>query len=207
MPPKKRDYANKITDLQPQKSNANKHKEHGERLLRKSVQDYGLADGITVAANNEAISGSLRIETLADVMPDVKIQVVETYGDTLLVNKRMDIPSPDTKQGRALSVASNQVAYTDYNPDGDLLKEWGDEDADIRKLFADSEWRELTGEEILPTLDKLQAQYGETQDRDFWPIIKIQVSPETYQKYNTLMRDMVGVDDADKFDALISRGN
>lgn len=148
MPPKKRDYANKITDLQPQKSNANKHKEHGERLLRKSVQDYGLADGITVAANNEAISGSLRIETLADVMPDVKIQVVETYGDTLLVNKRMDIPSPDTKQGRALSVASNQVAYTDYNPDGDLLKEWGDEDADIRKLFADSEWRELTGEEI-----------------------------------------------------------
>lgn len=50
MPPKKRDYANKITDLQPQKSNANKHKEHGERLLRKSVQDYGLADGITVAA-------------------------------------------------------------------------------------------------------------------------------------------------------------
>ena len=99
----------KITDLQPQQKNVNLHKEHGERLLRKSVQDYGLGDGITVAANDEAISGSLRIETLADIMPDVKIQIVETTGETLLVNKRMDIATPDTKRGRALSVASNQV--------------------------------------------------------------------------------------------------
>lgn len=136
----------KITELQPQQKNANKHKEHGERLLRKSVQNYGLADGITVAANDEAISGSLRIETLADMMPDVKIQVVETYGDTLLVNKRMDIPTPDTKQGRALSVASNQAAFTDYNPDGDILKEWANEDKDIRAMFADSEWAEVTGD-------------------------------------------------------------
>lgn len=137
----------KITDLQPQKSNANKHTEHGERLLRKSVQTYGIADGITIAANDEAISGSMRIETLADMMPDVKIQIVETYGDTLLVNKRMDIPSPDTKMGRALSVASNQVAYTDYSPDGEILKEWGNEDAAIKAMFAESEWTEITGEE------------------------------------------------------------
>jgi len=64
----------KITDLQPQQKNVNLHKEHGERLLRKSVQDYGLGDGITVAANDEAISGSLRIETLADMMPSRGMQ-------------------------------------------------------------------------------------------------------------------------------------
>jgi DNA modification methylase len=139
--------AKKITDLQPQQKNVNLHKEHGERLLRKSVQDYGIGDGITVAANDEAISGSMRIETLADMMPDVKIQVVETYGDTLLVNKRMDIATPDTKRGRALSVASNQVAASDWNPDFALLKEWAGEDEQIKKLFSDDEWREGTGEE------------------------------------------------------------
>ena len=133
----------KITDLQPQQKNVNLHKEHGERLLRKSVQDYGLGDGITVAANDEAISGSLRIETLADIMPDVKIQIVETTGETLLVNKRMDIATPDTKRGRALSVASNQVAASDWNPDGELLKSWAGEDAQIRAMFSDDEWGEI----------------------------------------------------------------
>lgn len=137
----------KITDLQPQKSNINKHTEHGERLLRKSVQSYGLADGITIAANDEAISGSMRIETLADMMPDVKIQIVETYGETLLVNKRMDIATPETKMGRALSVAANKIAQVDFLPDFALLKEWADEDVQIKKLFSDDEWREGTGEE------------------------------------------------------------
>jgi len=135
----------KITDLQPQKKNANLHKEHGERLLRKSIENYGIGDGITVAANDEAISGSLRIETLADMMPDVKIQIVETWGETLLVNKRMDIPTPETKAGRALSVASNSVAVTDWNPDWNLLKEWAGEDEQIKKMFSDDEWKEGTG--------------------------------------------------------------
>jgi hypothetical protein len=133
----------KITDIQPQQKNVNLHKEHGERLLRKSVQDYGIGDGITIAANDEAISGSMRIETLADMMPDVKIQIVETYGETLLVNKRMDIATPDTKRGRALSVASNQVSSIDWNPDGGLLAEWGAEDPDIKALFTADEWGEI----------------------------------------------------------------
>jgi hypothetical protein len=153
----------KITDLTPQQSNVNKHKEHGERLLRKSVQDYGIGDGITIAANDEAISGSMRIETLADMMPDVKIQIVETYGETLLVNKRMDIATPDTKMGRALSVASNSVAVADWNPDGELLKEWAGEDDAIRKMFADSEWREITEIQEKDEMTMLEKQNRDKQ--------------------------------------------
>ena len=67
--------------------------------------------------------------------------------------------------------------------------------------------REMIGsEETLPTLDELKQEYGETGERDFWPFVRIQVTPETFVKYNALMKDMIGADDAEKFDALISRG-
>jgi hypothetical protein len=133
-----------MSDVVPQKRNVNKHTPRGQGLLRDSIGKYGIGDGITVAKNEEAISGSMRLETLAEIMPDVKIQIVETYGDTLLVNKRMDIDTPDTKMGRALSVASNAAASADWNPDGALLQEWAGEDEQIKRLFQDSEWQEIT---------------------------------------------------------------
>jgi len=139
-----------MSDIVPQKRNVNQHTPRGQGLLRDSIGKYGIGDGITVAKNEEAISGSMRLETLAEIMPDVKIQIVETYGDTLLVNKRMDIDTPDTKMGRALSVASNAAASADWNPDGALLAEWAGEDEQIKRLFLDSEWSEVTGEKPEP---------------------------------------------------------
>lgn len=59
----------------------------------------------------------------------------------------------------------------------------------------------------IPSLDELAERYGETGERDFYPYVRVQVSPETFTKYNALMAEMPGTDDAEKFDALISRGN
>jgi hypothetical protein len=57
-----------------------------------------------------------------------------------------------------------------------------------------------------PDLDDLADQYGEPNERDFWPVIKVQVSPETEAKYKAVMVMLPGADEAEKFDALVSRG-
>ena len=82
--------------------------------------------------------------------------------------------------------------------DNELKKQYDFDALNLREM--------LGSEEILPTLDELAEQYGETGERDFYPVIRVQVSPETFTKYNALMKDMIGADDAEKFDALISRG-
>jgi DNA modification methylase len=136
----------------PQRKNANKHTPHGLRLLEQSLQRDGFIDAQTAAADGEIISGSARLEVSAEKFADVEPIVVESDGTRPVIVVRTDIPSADDPRARRLSVAANQIAKTDFDPDGDILKEWAGEDEDIRKMFADSEWQELTGEEK-PTAD------------------------------------------------------
>jgi DNA modification methylase len=136
----------------PQQKNANRHTLHGLRLLEKSIQADGFIDAQTAAADGEIISGSARLELSADKFADVEPIIVESDGSRPVVVIRTDIPNASDPRARRLSIAANQIGATDWNPDGDLLREWGGEDEAIRAMFADSEWREATGEEK-PTKD------------------------------------------------------
>ena len=49
-----------------------------------------------------------------------------------------------------------------------------------------------------PTLDDLAEEYGEPQERDFWPVIRVQVSPETNELYQSFIDDLPGDDEAEK---------
>jgi hypothetical protein len=135
----------------PQQKNVNKHSLHGLRLLEKSVQSDGWIGAQTAAADGEMIAGSARLELAADKFADVEPIVVESDGSRPVVIVRTDIQSADDPRAKRLSVADNQISHTDWNPDGDLLAEWGEDEA-IRAMFADSEWQEITGEEK-PTKD------------------------------------------------------
>lgn len=141
--------------LIPQRKNANKHTLNGLRLLEKSIQSDGFIDAQTAAADGEIISGSARLELSAEKFADVEPIIVESDGTRPIVVVRTDIPNAEDPRAKRLSVAANQIAKTDFNPDGDLLREWGGEDEAIRAMFADSEWREVTGE--APTFK----EYGE----------------------------------------------
>lgn len=119
----------------PQRVNANKHTPTGLRELRNGIGKYGIADGITVAADGESLSGSARLETLAEMMPDVKIVEVKTDGNTLIVNKRTDIPNAKSKRAQGLSAAVNIIQRLDYNPDGEVLAMLAAEDEQIAALI------------------------------------------------------------------------
>lgn len=88
------------------------------------------------------------------------------------------------------------------------LREWGMDESTLKGWNTDALnlHEMLNSENGIPSLDELAERYGETGERDFYPYVRVQVTPETFTKYNALMAEMPGADDAEKFDALISRG-
>jgi len=147
----------KISDFTPQKRNANKHTPYGLRLLEKSLREDGFIDAQTAAADGEIISGSARLEKAVEVFTDedgqeVEPIIVHSDGKRPVIVIRDDIPNAEHPRARRLSVAANKIAQVDFDPDWALLKEWGGEDEQIKKLFSDDEWREGTGDEA-PQVD------------------------------------------------------
>jgi hypothetical protein len=95
------------------------------------------------------------------------------------------------------------LAVQDKEKLDELLREIQTGDSAVQEMLAEmAEKAGLFGD--LPTLDDLEKEYGEPEERDFWPVIKVQVSPETKAKYDALMKELPGDDDAEKFDALVS---
>lgn len=141
----------KISDFRPQVKNPNKHNTFGLRLLEKSLQTDGWIGAQTAAADGEIIAGSARQEIAIEKFTDadgneVEPIVVDSDGTRPVVIRRTDIPNADHPRARRLSVAENAIASANYNPDAELLKEWAGEDGQIKALFADKEWREVTGD-------------------------------------------------------------
>lgn len=59
-----------------------------------------------------------------------------------------------------------------------------------------------------PTLDELTTQYGdEPEEEAFWPVIRVKVSPETKELYDTLIQDAEGEDEGEQFAWLLERVN
>ena len=49
-----------------------------------------------------------------------------------------------------------------------------------------------------PHLDDLADEYGDPGERDFWPFIRVQVSPDTFRRWRSLMDGLPGEDEANK---------
>ena len=54
-----------------------------------------------------------------------------------------------------------------------------------------------------PHLDDLEDEYGDPGERDFWPFIRVQVSPETFRTWRGMMDSLPGADEAEKMAAIL----
>ncbi len=96
------------------------------------------------------------------------------------------------------------MAATDKAKLEQLFQDINSDNVNVQKLISEIAEKEgLLGE--LPTLDELEEKYGEPDETQFWPVIRLQVSPETMAKYQSLMSSLPGNNEAEKFDALLSR--
>jgi ParB-like chromosome segregation protein Spo0J len=95
------------------------------------------------------------------------------------------------------------MAATDKAKLDELFQDINSDNENVQKMISEIAEKEgLLGE--LPTLDELESKYGEPDETQFWPVIRLQVSPETMARYKILLDQLPGRDETEKFDALIS---
>lgn len=110
-------------------------------------------------------------------------------------------------QAKAYRIADNRVGE-ESNWQDELL---GLEILDLREMGGDlaslgfeaGELETLLGAQV-PSLDQLAEEWGEHEERSFWPVIKLSVPPETHDAFKRLMGGQPGKDDAEKFAALLA---
>ena len=110
-----------MTNIRPQRKNANRHTQRGMGLLEGSIQQDGWIGAITTAADGETFDGSARVEvTGANGMLDDPI-VIDSDGTRPIVVRRVDIPSADDPRAKRLGLAANRVAELNLEWEPDVL--------------------------------------------------------------------------------------
>jgi len=206
-----------IAKFKPQTRNGNKHTQRGMGMLESSMRQYGYVSPMTAAADGEIIDGSARIETSANVFGDDAI-VVHHDGTKPIIMVRDDIPSADTPEARAISMAANRIAQVnldfdaevilgDLNAGVDLEQFWRPDELDalIATIGAPAEAASSTQEQaratlaerfLIPPFSVLDARQGYWQARkSAWIALGIQSELGRGENALDMSASMAGITD------------
>ena len=133
----------KISDFRPDPGNLNKGSQRGIGRLEKSLQDYGFGRPILAASDGTIIAGNHTLEAAAG-MGMTKVRVVETDGTEIIIHKRTDLDSDDTKT-KLLGLADNRVGQLNWNVDVTGLAELAGLDSGVLDFYSKNELDLLQG--------------------------------------------------------------
>ena len=137
-----------MTEIKFDKRNYRIHGARNQKIINKSLKEYGAARSIVVDNDNQIIGGNGVYREWQNLKGDnAPIKIVETTGDELVVVKRTDI-APDSKERQALAVMDNtssDLAEFDYemmqqDMDDATLEDFG---IDLRPSVQKSDVKEL----------------------------------------------------------------
>jgi hypothetical protein len=196
----------------PDPNNANKHTQRGRGMHENSMRKRGAGRSIFSAGKGVTVPVTMGGNQTLEIAETLGMEIinVHTTGQQVVNVVRDDI-EPGSAEFYAMAIEDNEIGKQSYNPDIDVIAALTvGENALLSALRKqDDIFDGLLGGMgnfyAPPSLDDLKNEYGEPTERDFWPIIRVQVSPETETKYKALMATLPGADEAEKFDVLISR--
>jgi hypothetical protein len=140
----------KLTDLLPDRRNANLHSERGTYMVGRSVEKLGLGRGILVDKDEETIAGNLTLEQAIDAGFEDGI-LVETDGKTLVITQRTDMDLDDPETGaREMAYADNRAAVVSINFDPEEMKIDFDAGLDLGDWWQDFELEEMVNGPTIP---------------------------------------------------------
>ncbi|MBQ8984307.1 hypothetical protein IJ098_00410 [Candidatus Saccharibacteria bacterium] len=134
----------KISDLNFDNKNFNKHTEFGMGLLEKSLKQFGAGRSILIDKDNNIIAGNGIVEAAGQAGLE-KVKIVETTGDEIVAVKRTDV-SLNSQKGREMALADNATAAADLEWDedtinselgSDIAKNWGVEFKPFKEIVED----------------------------------------------------------------------
>jgi hypothetical protein len=101
-----------------------------------------------------------------------------------------------------MAYADNRAAVVSIDFDAEQIAADVGAGIKLKDWWHDWELEAITDNEP-PSLDELAEQYGDPQERDFWPFIRVQVSPETFRLWQSFMGQLPGEDEAVKTEAIL----
>jgi len=132
----------------------------------------------------------------------LRCQLAAREGNKIIPVLYVDIDEAEEELVLATLDPIAGMAATDKAKLDRLFQDINSDNENVQKLISEIAEKEgVLGE--LPTLEELEEKYGEPDETQFWPVIRVQVSPETMAKYEAIMDSLQG-DEAEKFDALVS---
>ena len=202
-----------IEDLLPDPNNANKHTQRGHTVVENSIRKRGVGRGILAAGKNTEkpviMAGNLTHEKARDAGIE-EVVFVHTTGNQLVVTVRDDL-DPASAEAIALGIEDNESAKLSYALDIDLLAAMSAGDNAVLsalkredKVFGGILEGMTSG--IVKSLEELETEYGTSEEDDFYSVIRIKVTPEIKERFDSIMVKMQGDTEMDRFNALISRG-
>lgn len=129
----------KLSDLKPDRSNANRGTDRGRKMVAESLSKYGAGRSVVVDKNGNIIAGNKTVTAAGER----EIIVVPSDGKKLVVVQRTDLDI-NSKAARELAIADNRTAEVGLDWDIDILKSL---DVNLPQFWTEAELRKLIGEE------------------------------------------------------------
>lgn len=201
-----------LSDLTLDPENARKHNPRNVGMVGHSLQSFGPIRSISIDENNVVLAGNATVEAAAAVgIEGVRVFDRDTGelgpeppgGPPYILAVRVTGLTPEQK--RQYAIADNRT--TDLSEwDTDVLQAFLDEGTDLGQWFFEDELAGVLGShewDEPPSLDELAEAYGDPDDTAFWPEIKVKVPPDTFERWESLMRLAPGENDAERVLAIL----
>jgi hypothetical protein len=132
----------KISDLQPDKKNANRGTKRGNKAVADSLTLYGAGRSILIDRNGKIIAGNSTTRNAAAAGID-EVIIVPSDGTKIIAVQRIDLDLDDPK-ARELAIADNRTAELGLDWDDAVLSELS-VDLDLKPFFTDEELNKTLG--------------------------------------------------------------
>lgn len=196
------DYRNRIlsleyvnaADLTPHPGNWREHPKAQAEALKGVLHEVGIAGALLAYRSTRqggalvVIDGHLRKDAAPQKWPVLILDVDDAEADYLLATHD-PLAAMATADAGALDA---------------LLSSVQSGEAAVMEMLADlAAHSGLYDPGETPHLDDLENEYGEPEERDFWPFIRVQVSPATFRAWQGMMDKLPGADEGEKMAAIL----
>lgn len=165
-----------VADVKPYEDNPRSIPEHAVAQVAASIKRYGFRQPIVVDRAGVVVVGHTRLLAARQLgMDQVPVHVSDL--------------SP--AEARAYRIADNKTnEFSSWNFDAlaaELRLLTADELSTLPLGFDQDELDKLLNETAPPSLDDLENQFGEHDDQDGWPVIKVRVPPDVKDMWDSTM--------------------
>lgn len=146
----------KLSDLQPDRQNANQGTERGRTIIRDSLAKYGAGRSVLVDKDNELIAGNKTTEEA--LKAGFEAVIVDILPNQILVARRpdLDLDSETDTRARELAYADNFAGFADLAWNAEQVR------LDAQQLDLSGFWNKAEFEKLFATFQPaLQLQPGQ----------------------------------------------